>query len=32
MGDIGYIYGYALIFMFMLGGIVGYFIRSKIDD
>lgn len=29
MGNFGYIYGYNLFFVFLLGGIVGYFIRSK---
>ena len=31
MGNIGYIFGYAVIFAFLLGAIVGYIIR-KIGD
>ena len=32
MGDIGYIYGFGLIFMFLLGVVAGYLIRSLNDD
>ena len=31
MGDIGYIYGFGLIFMFLLGCLLGYIIKS-FDD
>ena len=29
MGDIGYIVGYALIFVFMVGGIIGYVVGHR---
>lgn len=29
MGDIGYIVGYALIFAFMVGGIIGYVVGHR---
>ena len=29
MGDIGYIFGYAIIGAFLLGAVVGYFVGNK---
>lgn len=32
MGDIGYIVGYALIFVFMVGAIIGYVVGRRKED
>ena len=29
LGNLGYIYGYSLVFSFLLGGIIGYYMRGK---
>lgn len=31
MGDFGYIYGYSLVFVFCLGGLVGYLIERWLN-
>lgn len=32
MGNFGYIFGYCIIFAFLLGGLIGYAIRSILND
>ena len=32
MGDFGFIFGYCLIFAFLLGGLMGYAIRDILND
>ena len=30
LGNFGYIYGYSLVFTFIFGALIGYYIRGKI--